>query len=112
MWVSRKIASRTGLKNYKDMTSSELTRTKLYRLLLQVKYVELGTSKMSYLRYAVAGSFLSGINTGLLFTTIFGIVGYIIGRVWFKKGVVNLENEIANQFNNFQKEMRSIILKK
>ena len=94
------------LSSYNNLNAEDLVQTKLYRFLLQVKYTEFGINKMSYLRYSVFGVLLADLQWGTIYMAIFGFFGYLIGRFWYRRGLIYLDAEIGNQFNKFQQELR------
>lgn len=82
---------------------------RFYRILLVKAYFEKGLSLTNYIKYifAFAGifDFIDG-KTAVIFGTFYILFCYFLGRVWFKRGLIETENEINNLFNPFQKEVR------
>lgn len=86
-----------------------------YKIALQFRYFEVGLGKLNYAKYIVAlgsaGEALvrENIANGIYILLAFGVVVYLLGAWWFKKGLYEAEQEVNNQYNLFVKEMRSIV---
>jgi hypothetical protein len=91
---------------------------KLYRTLLIKAYFDKGYSLLSYPKYILflggGGSILAtgGGSTNLIIILglIFGFICIFLGAFWYKSGIILTENEISNQFNPFQCEVREKII--
>lgn len=79
----------------------------LWWLLWQKRYFDTGFGVLGYLKYLIVGMGFTG-NTALTikFGIIYALVCYIFGTIWVKKKVVDMENEISNILNPFQREVR------
>ena len=84
---------------------------KYYKFCLLKAYFERGYSLTGYLKYLIAifGITSQDLNTTLIAAFLYGVACFFIGWAWYKYGFVIAENEVSNQFNLFQKEMRSKI---
>lgn len=79
-----------------------------YRLLLQKAYFEKGYGLTNYFFKLVA---IFGLTSSLLKETFiilffYTFICYLLGRYWFKHDWIELEAEVGNQYNMFQREMR------
>lgn len=94
------VSRRTLIKSYK------------YRLLLHKRYFDIGYGFTSIMKYLIAlFSGVDAINTGDM-TKVF-IAGfsyvifcYLFGLVFVKFGWFETDQEVNNQYNLFQREMR------
>ena len=87
---------------------------RFYKPILWKSYFDKGWSQTSLIKYAIA---LFGITSNDVFTTMIWGAGYalfcvIVGTLWFKMGLTEAENEVANRHNLFVKEMRNGINRK
>lgn len=86
------------------------------KALLQKFYFDKGWSILTYVKYFVVAfgaiSFFEKQDKNLLLMLGlgYGIVCYFVGFVWAKY-LIMAENEIQNQFNLFQKEVRKKLKK-
>lgn len=90
-----------------------ILNSKRYKAQLHYTFFCTGQGHLSgfRLQYIILGVIIaSGIGEGLISIIIYGICSYLLGRLWYKriKGVsqVEIQAEVANQFNKFQQEMR------
>lgn len=79
-----------------------------FRILLVKYYFEVGYNKTNYAFKLLA---LFGLTSQMLKATfvaafIYSIFCYVFGRWWCAKKLQDIENDIANDFNPFQKEVR------
>lgn len=82
--------------------------TLIFRLLIAKAYFDKGYGLTNYFFKLVA---VFGLTTSLVKETFMIILVYtcscyILGRFWYKKKLVDMENEINNLFNPFQREVR------
>ncbi len=84
----------------------------IYRILLQKAYFERGNSWLSYLRYFSLSTFLISLEIGFIANVIYAFSAYVIGRTLYHKGIVEIENEISNNFNRLALELRKNMAKK
>jgi len=82
---------------------------KFFKFCLLKAYFEKGYGLTSYIKYMIA---IFGLTTQEVASTIiaaffYGIACFFIGWLWYKYGFVLAEAEVNNQFNLFQREMRS-----
>lgn len=82
---------------------------KYYKFMLLKAYFEKGYGLTSYIKWVIA---IFGITTQAVYTTLIGMVIYgvgcfFIGWIWYKYDFVLAEHEVNNQFNLFQRELRS-----
>ncbi len=82
---------------------------KLFKLLLLKAYFDKGLSLTNYFKYILAfvGIFeLIEIKQALWIGIIYCVLCFFLGWIWYKKGIIDTENEINNIFNPFQREVR------
>jgi len=96
---------------HRSKTGDQLIVTKRYRALLQKRYFEKGNALMSVAKYIFLSVFLVDVSLGVLSTLAYIVLCWIIGRLWFQRwadgvSLEEVENEITNQFNRFQQEIR------
>ena len=89
-------------------------RKKIFKLLLAKAYLDKGWGLTSYFKYAVAlfAIRIPRVEWGILVGIIYVIICYLIGRLWYKHKFIEIENEIGNIFNPFQREVRKHIKKR
>jgi len=80
-----------------------------YKFILFKSYFDKGWSQTSLIKYAIA---LFGITSNQVLQTMIWGAGYavfcfIVGAIWYKMGLTESENEVANKHNLFVKEMRN-----
>lgn len=84
----------------------------LETVLLWKKYFARGIGETAFFKYllAIFGGFsgLAGINPQYFLWLGFAYLAgcFVVGYIWYTKGLVSIENEIDNKFNPFQVEMR------
>jgi len=84
-----------------------------FRILLWKTYFDKGYGLTSYFKYILAvmgaGAMFRGIELWWIFVIgiSYGVVCFIIGKWWFDHKLIDVENEIANAFNPFQREVRA-----
>jgi len=82
---------------------------KFYKFALLKAYFDKGYGITSYFKYLIAVLGISGLGlkyTAIIFL-IYGILCFVIGKIWYKWGFTDAENEVQNRFNPFVKEMRT-----
>lgn len=98
------------------MNEDQIIHSRRYRFLLQKTYFERGNSLMSVLKYVFLVPLLSSYEEGLLSILAYGLVAWILGRLWYSRkfgtSLQEIESEIGNQFNKFQQELRVFSKKK
>ena len=90
-----------------------MKKHKAYKYLLWKAYFDKGYSLTNYMKIVIAlisfYSYASNINPAYI--VIGGIVYLfsclIIGRVWYHFKLVEVENEVSNIYNPFQREVRA-----
>ena len=85
-----------------------------FRFLIFKSYFDKGWGLTSYLKYIIALFGISSLNVKatLIIGFVYGVCCYIIGRAWYKYGLVDTETEISNIFNPFVREMRQKVISK
>ena len=82
---------------------------------LHKAYFDKGWGLLSYFKYIFALIGLGGLLTGyrlnlvIVGALIYGVVCYILGRVWFRYHFYEAEIEVGNIFNLFVRETREFI---
>jgi len=81
---------------------------RLFKILIAKAYFDKGYGLTNYLFKIIA---VFGLATQMASETfialaIYSIGCYALGRLWYKKKYIETENEIANMFNPFVREMR------
>ena len=87
--------------------------SKLFKVLLWKAYFDKGFSITNYVKYVIAFIGISSLNTKLtlIVAAIYGLCCLIIGFVWYKYKIIEVENEVNNKFNPFQREVRAKLSK-
>lgn len=87
-----------------------------YKLCLHKTYFDTGYGITSYMKYIIAligGMNVFYFNGSLLSVAVlgfaYGIFCYFFGLIWYKWHFILAQNEVANRFNLFQKEVRETI---
>lgn len=83
-----------------------------YRVILHKRYFDKGYSFFGMIKYAFAGILVFDYFLGLVMSSIYAVVCYIIGRLWYKYHWEEAEAEVGNRFNLFVKEMRETYKKR
>jgi len=80
-----------------------------YKLALHKSYFDKGLSVTSYVKYLIAffGIASSDVKATLILGVAYAIFSYILGRILFKVGYIEAEQEVYNIHNKFVKEMRN-----
>lgn len=80
-----------------------------YKLLLLKAYFDKGFGLTSYFKYAFAFggifNFIDG-KTAIIIALVYIALCFILGYLWFKYKLIDVENDIQNQYNPFQREVR------
>ena len=83
-----------------------------YKFALHKGYFEKGLSVTNFFKYPIAligvtnYAYFNNVNITIIMVIFYFIFCYVFGWAWYNKGFVDAENEVSNQFNPFQKEMR------
>jgi hypothetical protein len=87
---------------------------RLYKFLLWKAYFDKGFSLTNYLKYFLVlfGWATEDIKTTIIISAVWCLCCLIIGRLWFKFKLIETENEIANIFNPFCRDVRKHLKKK
>ncbi len=91
---------------------------KVFKVLWWKRYFDTGLGLTSYVKYLIAflGLYSISAKISLKWTVVVGILYMIgcffLGWIWIKYKLADQENEISNQLNPFQKEMRKKLKKK
>lgn len=89
-----------------------------YRLLTYKYYFDVGFGELNYIKYFIAifgaFSFAEGISLILTFIIAFlyAVICFIFGRWWVLNKLRDIENDVANNFNPFCKDVIKAIKKK
>lgn len=95
-----------------------MKETKIYKILLWKAYFDKGFGLLNYVKYILAVAGVSAafngieIKTIVIIGVIYGIVCLILGRLWFHYKLVDMEAEIQNKINPFQREIREHLKKR
>ena len=87
-------------------------RQKAFKYLLWKRYFDTGLGLTSYAKYIIALLGIYSIKENLSFnyillaSVLYIIFCFIIGYLWYKHRLIDIENEIGNTFNPFQVEVR------
>jgi len=90
----------------------KLLKKKVFKLLLLKAYFDRGLSLTNYMKYIIAifGFYSLSENIDFKYLLIIGvfyiIFCFILGWLWYKYRLIDLENEINNIYNPFQREIR------
>ena len=86
-------------------------KVKGYKIALHKSYFDKGYGITSYLKYMIAyfGLASSDVKLTLIIGFSYAIFCYLFGMFLFWVGYIEAEHEVSNQFNLFQKEMRTAI---
>ncbi len=94
-------------RNYTNLPVDVLLHSRWFRLFVLEAYMNAGFAKMGILRYSVFGAFMADFQGGFVYMVAYAVAAYMIGRWMYKKGLIFIQAEVGNQFNRFQKELRS-----
>ena len=83
---------------------------KKYKLLLLKAYFDKGLGLTNYIKYMIAFFGIASLNAKvtLILGIVYGVLCFIVGWVWFKYRLVEVEKEIENKYNLFVTEMREM----
>jgi len=87
----------------------------LEKLFLLKAYFDKGFSLSGYVKYLLAfGGIFDFIGkTMIIYLGVaYVIMCFLVGWIWFKFGFTDIENDIQNKYNPFQKEVRTALKKK
>lgn len=91
---------------------------KWFKLCLHKGYFERGLALTNFFKYPLAligatnYAYFDNVNFTIVLVIFYFIFCYFLGWAWFNRGFVAAENEVNNQFNPFQKEIRNHIKKR
>lgn len=85
-----------------------------YKFCLLKRYFDTGYGLTSPIKYLILlfGVTTQDVATTLVTVTIYGLLCFILGYVWFKTNFIRAEVEVGNRFNYFVQEMRETIVNK
>ena len=89
--------------------SQHVRAFRFYTLFLHKAYFDRGWALTNYFKYlfAFVGIFeLINVSAAIWIGIAYVIFCYFAGMFFYKFGLVDVENEIANKFNPFQREVR------
>ena len=97
-----------GCTRMEQKCYSRIEERKAFRPLVAKIYFDTGWGLTSYLKYLIALFGISTLNVKatLIIAFFYGIGCYVLGRIWYKYRIVDIEHEISNRFNPFVGEMR------
>jgi len=80
-----------------------------YKFCLIKAYLDKGMGLTYYVKYLIALFGISSLDpkTTIIFAIIWMIFSFFLGYFWYKYHLADAENEVANRFNPFVKEMRT-----
>jgi len=83
---------------------------KKYKLLLLKAYFDKGLGLTNYIKYMIAFFGIASLNAKvtLILGIVYGVLCFIVGWVWFRFRLVEVEKEIENKYNLFVTEMREM----
>lgn len=86
---------------------------KTYKFWLLKAYFDEGWNVLNYAKYAILalGMRLDLQNMFILWGT-YAVFAFIVGIVIYEKGYIEEKNEVSNNYNPFQKEVRRAIRKR
>ena len=87
---------------------------KCYKLLLWKAYFDKGFSLTNNLKYAllVFGWATNDVKQTVIIGIGWCLMSLLIGKLWFKYKIVEVENEVQNHVNPFMQEVRAAIRQK
>jgi len=87
---------------------------RFYKALLWKAYFDKGYGLTNYFKYLLLafGWATDDVKTTIAVGTLWAFSCLIIGRVWFHYKLIETENEVNNNFNPFQVEVRQAIKNK
>ena len=79
-----------------------------YKFVLHKAYFDFGYGWSSYFKYMIAifGIASQQVRSTMIFFFLYGILCYVGGRLAYKFGIKEAEQEVENQYNLFCKELR------
>jgi hypothetical protein len=79
-----------------------------FRWLMWKRYFDTGMGLTNYAKYLIAflGVAGLGVKNTLILAVVWAIFCFIVGKLWFKYKIVELDYEISNIFNPFQRQVR------
>ena len=85
-----------------------MIKPKYYTFALHKAYFDRGYSITNYIKYGIALFGISSLNVKatMIIAACYAVLCYVVGVVWYHKGLVMAEAEVGNQYNLFQKQMR------
>ena len=93
-------------------------QSKAYKYLLWKSYFDTGLGLTSYAKYIIALLGIYSIKENisfyylLLISIMYIIICFILGYLWYKYKLIHIQNEISNDFNPFQIEVREKLKEK
>lgn len=81
---------------------------KIPKWLWYKRYFDTGYGLTSYMKIIIAGSglVLREVKSVIILGILYGIFCYIVGYIWIKYKLSEADNEISNELNPFQREVR------
>lgn len=81
------------------------------KYLIAKAYFDKGLGLTNYVKYLIAFFGVASLNvkSTMIIGSVYLILCYILGRLWYKFKLVETENEISNRFNPFVREVRENI---
>ncbi len=82
-----------------------------YKVILHKNYFDKGRSITAYFIYMIAifGFASRNVKASLIIGFIYAIACYFFGMWWFHYGLVFAENEVGNQNDLFEQEVRVVM---
>ena len=94
------------------MTTIMNTETSVFKILLLKAYLDKGMGLLYYFKYVLAIAGIGAVTQGVNYSWVFivgvayGLFCLLLGWAWYKYHFIDIENEINNIFNPFQREVR------
>lgn len=88
--------------------------SRMYRFLLWKAYLDKGMGLTYYAKYLIALFGISSLNVKwtMIIAVVWIFLSFFLGAIWFKKHLIDVENEVQNHFNPFQIEVRNALIKR
>ena len=79
-----------------------------FKILLWKSYFDKGMGLTNYLKYVIAFFGMASLNVKatMIIAGIYAIFCLVLGWIWYRFGIINIENEVGNQFNPFCEDVR------
>jgi len=91
---------------------------RFYKLCLHKAYFEKGMSLTNFFKYFIAligvtnYVLVDNVNITIFLVIFYFIFCYFLGWAWVNKGFYIAEQEVSNQFNLFQRQVRKALSKR